>query len=172
MVFSPDLCVCVCSSSFSLCVCSDPALSAGTESAQSWVAGGPLCLWAPPEHGRLVQASRPLQRRADRLPTRSQKAFEDQASCFARRSPSLPWRLYEPLVWAASRLACRWLFCWTGGISWASYSTEGQCTPLAGRVLDGVLGRSWGCLAVDWPGPLGRWGGSPVAVSCTGTKRW
>lgn len=144
------------------------------EGDQKWAEGGLLCFWAPPEHRESVQASRPLLLPADRLLTRSQKAFEDQASPFGRRSLSHLWCLCEQLFWTASPLICHWLFCWTSGISWASYLPGGQCIPLAGKVLDGVLGRSWGCLVVDWPGPLGQWGGSVVAetVSCTVIRRW
>lgn len=168
VVHPPGLCVCVCSSSFWLCVCSDWALSAGMEDVQSWVEVASLGPRAPSQHRVLVQAFLPPLLPVDRQPSRSHKAGEDQASSFACRSGLLPWRIYKLTVWTAWLWTVPWLFCWTSGIFWASYLQEGQCIPPAGKVLDDVLGTNWGYLVEDWPGLLGRRGGLVVAdtVSC------
>lgn len=111
VVPSPGLCVCVCSSSVWLCVCSDWALSAGTEDVQSWVEVAPLGPRAPSQHRVLVQAFLPPLLPADRQPSRSHKADEDQASSFACHSRLLPWRIYELTVWTAWLWTVPWLFC-------------------------------------------------------------
>lgn len=111
VVLSPDLGACVCSSSFWLCVCSNWALSAGTEDVQSWVEAAPLGPRAPSQHRVLVQAFLPPLLPVDRQPSRSHKAGEDPASSFACHSRLLPWRIYELTVWTAWLWTVPWLFC-------------------------------------------------------------
>lgn len=83
VIFSPDHGFYA--SSFLLCL---RLASMRMENDQSWVEAAPLWPWAPPERRELVQTCRLLP--ADRLLTMSLKAFEDQASSFARRSLSVP----------------------------------------------------------------------------------
>lgn len=133
-VFSPDLGVCVCSSSFWSCVCSDQAPSEGPRGDRGWLEGGRMpWLGVSLQHSESARASLPLLPPADRPLTRIRKAVEDQASPFYCHSPSPLWRPFEPPVRRASLLACLRLFCSTSAISWASCSPKGRCIPQAGQ---------------------------------------